>query len=160
MKDFEPTTVTDALTGQDPVWISQRARLWWGLCAFLAPGVLALLAFLGYYVYDRTSPVITEFVVKTQWTTDRGTVIEGVMNKVRDCELVEVVARTHQREVTRVDFADLGDRPAYSRPLGPQKFGPWIVWASPGDGVAIYARHRCNRLFEHTAEIGVFVVGQ
>ena len=49
------------------------------------------------------------------------------MNKLRDCEVIDVAARTNQREVTRGLLSTCAATThGLSRPLGPQKWGPWL----------------------------------
>ena len=130
------------------------------LLALALMPTLLVVSVVGFYLFDTQRPVVVDFRVLTQFDSSREVVIDGTMNKVRDCELVEIVARTTQREVTSIDFLDLGAKHPYSRPLGPQKFGPWAIVARRGDGVTLYTRHRCNPLWTVSGEMGSFVAGQ
>ena len=81
------------------------------------------------------------------------------MNKLRDCEVIDVAARTNQREVTR----GLSRPQVLARllaPAGSAEVGPWLIWAPEVEGVTIFVRHRCNPLWTHSDELTSFVVGK
>ena len=123
-------------------------------CALmLFPAMLSAL-----YLIDQYSPAVRDFRVLTQVVTPEGVLIEGVMNKQRDCRFVEVVAMRDEIP-SQVVFLDTRERPVFSRPTGPQKWGPWLVIADPKQGVVLHARHVCHGAWDHTAVLTSFVVG-
>ena len=87
--------------------------------------------------------------------------IVGTFDKQRNCEFVSVTGRASDGDVAGITFMDRRpDEPLFSRPLGPQKFGPWYVEGKEGEGITLHAIHRCHFLWPHYEEIGNFVVGQ
>ena len=162
MPTDRPTTITGELTGDDPIATRPRIVALLLGCAFTAPLALAAAAAWLTYLYDQRSPVVVDFRVQTQFIADdAGVIVEGTMTKVRGCDFVEVSARTAEGQVSAVTFLDLKPRaPTYSRPLGPQKFGPWYVEGQPGQGITLSAVHRCHFLWTHYEVLGGFVVGQ
>ena len=80
------------------------------------------------------------------------------MNKRRICRMLEVVSDVDD-EVMPVAFMGAGEMPLYKRPLGPQKWGPWLVIADPKQGVVLHARDVCHGAWDHTAVLTSFVVG-
>ena len=163
-EDFASTASTAALESACKPRLPYRhgVVLFLSALAYLVFPALLGGAVWGYYVYDQTRPVVTDFKIQTQFPTPVGVLIDGTMNKVRDCEVVEVSARTVQREVKSVEFMDLrsDSTPAFSRPLGPQKWGPWRIWAKEGEGITLFVRHRCNAFWTHSEELSSFVVGK
>lgn len=157
MSDF---ATTSQLAPLEEKLERRRNRTGSALFVLMSMPTLMLIAGWAYYLFDTSLPVVADFRVLTQFYSAREVIIDGTMNKIRDCELVEIVARTTQREVVSIDFLELGNKPVYNRPMGPQKFGPWSVMAKDGEGVTIYARHRCNPFWTVSAELGAFVVGQ
>lgn len=157
MSDFASTSQLAPLEEQLD---RRRKRTAPALLVLMSMPALLLLVGWVLYLIDTTRPAIVDFRVLTQFNSEREVIVDGTMNKVRDCELVEMVARTTQREVVSIDFLDLGRKPAYSRPLGPQKFGPWSITAKMDEGVTLYARHRCNPFWTMSSELGSFVVGR
>ena len=150
---------TSQLQQLEELLIKRRSPLYLVLGFLLVPTLMiGSVCFL--YWWDTSRPVVTDFKVQTQYVTPQGVIVDGTMNKLRDCEVIDVAARTNQREVTRVDFLDLKSWHGYSRPLGPQKWGPWLIWAPEGEGVTIFVRHRCNPLWTHGDELTSFVVGK
>ena len=150
---------TSHLQQLEALLIKRRSPFYLVLGFLLVPTLMiGSVCFL--YWWDTSRPVVTDFKVQTQYVTPQGVIVDGTMNKLRDCEVIDVAARTNQREVTRVDFLDLNSWHGYSRPLGPQKWGPWLIWAPEVEGVTIFVRHRCNPLWTHSDELTSFVVGK
>ena len=150
---------TSQLQQLEELLIKRRSPFYLVLGFLLVP-TLMIGSVCCLYWWDTSRPVVTDFKVQTQYVTPQGVIVDGTMNKLRDCEVIDVAARTNQREVTRVDFLDLKSWHGYSRLLGPQKWGPWLIWAPEGDGVTIFVRHRCNPLWTHSDELTSFVVGK
>ena len=124
------------------------------LCAFM----LFPLMLSAAYLLDQAYLVVRDFRVITQVVTPEGVLIEGTMDKVRPCRFVEVVAMLDEVP-SAVIFLDLREQAPFSRPTGPQKWGPWIIVADPKQGVKLHARHHCHAGWEHTAVLTSFVVG-
>ena len=162
MRDGPPTTITGELTGVDPIAARPRAVNTLLRGAFLVGPLLMLLLVLVAYEIDQEYKVVAGFTVSTQFVADNeGVLIEGTMNKVRNCEFVSVAGRSASGDVAGVTFMDRRLNEAhYSRPLGPQKFGPWYVEGKRGEGITLSAVHRCHFLWPHFEDIGAFVVGQ
>lgn len=123
-------------------------------CAFMLFPLMLSTA----YLLDQAYPVVRDFRVITQVVTPEGVLIEGTMDKVRPCRFVEVVAMLDEVPST-VIFLDFREQPQFSRPTGPQKWGPWLIVADPKQGVKLHARHRCHAGWEHTEVLTSFVVG-
>lgn len=129
-------------------------RLLINACALLMfPGLLWAV-----YLTDNSYRVIEGFRVTTQVLTAEGVLIDGVMDKRRDCRFMEVVAMLDEVP-SAVIFLDNKERAAYSRPSGPQKWGPWLLVADPGQGVRLHVRHSCHAGWDHTELLTTFVVG-
>lgn len=124
------------------------------VAALLAAPVLLCAA----YLLDQAYQVVRDFRVVTQVVTPEGVLIEGTMDKVRPCRFVEVVAMLDEVPST-VIFLDFREQPQFSRPTGPQKWGPWLIVADPKQGVKLHARHQCHAGWEHTEVLTSFVVG-
>ncbi len=123
------------------------------LALLMFPALLALV----YWVDQAYSPVV-DFRIVTQVVNPEGVLIEGTMDKRRNCRLLEVVSVVDDA-VLPVVFLEGGGVPIYKRPTGPQKWGPWLVSAAPKDGVRLVAHHRCHGGWEHTTALTTFVVG-
>ncbi len=161
IQDDPPTTITGLLTGEDTKPLKPRFVRALLRCAFLAAPMLTLILTIGAYQLDQHYRVITSFQVQTQFVEKGGVMIVGTFDKQRKCELVSVTGRASDGDVAGVTFMDRRhNEPPFSRPLGPQKFGPWYVEGDAGEGITLHAVHRCHFLWPHYAEIGNFVVGQ
>ena len=110
------------------------------------------------YLADQAYTVVQDFRIITQVLTPEGVLIEGTMDKRRDCRFMEVVAMLDEVP-SAVIFLDNKERAAYSRPSGPQKWGPWLLVADPGQGVRLHVRHSCHAGWDHTELLTTFVVG-
>jgi len=165
-RDDQPKTITGLLTGDDPKPFKPRFVRAVLRCAFLAAPMLTLLFAIGAYQLDQRYRVITSFKVQTQFVESGvesrgGVLIVGTFDKQRNCEFVSVTGRASDGDVAGVTFMDRRpNEPMFSRPLGPQKFGPWYVEGEEGEGITVHAVHRCHFLWPHYEEIGNFVVGQ
>ena len=166
IRDDPPTTITGLLTGEDPKPFKPRFVRAVLRCAFLAAPMLTLLFAIGAYQLDQHYRVIKSFRVQTQFVESGGemkggVLIDGTFDKQRNCEFVSLTGRTSDGDVAGVTFMDRRrNEPPFSRPLGPQKFGPWYVEGNVGEGITLHAVHRCHFLWPHYEEIGTFVVGQ
>lgn len=128
------------------------------LLADAAAFVAFPLLLWGVYAADHSYPVVRDFRIVTQVVNPEGVLIEGSMDKQRNCRLLEVVSVVED-EVVPVVFMESHGLPKFKRPTGPQKWGPWLVTAAPKDGVRLVAHHRCHDGWEHSADLTSFVVG-
>ena len=166
IRDDPPTTITGILTGEDPPPFRPRFVRAVLRCAFLAAPMLTLLFAIGAYQLDQHYRVIKSFKVQTQFVEKGGAMKDGVLivgtfDKQRNSEFVSVTGRASDGDVAGVTFMDRRrNEPPFSRPLGPQKFGPWYVEGDEGEGITLHAVHRCHFLWPHYEEIGNFVIGQ
>ena len=110
------------------------------------------------YLADQAYTVVQDFRIITQALTPEGVLIEGTMDKRRDCRFIEVIAMLDEVP-SAVVFLDTREDRTYSRAMGPQKWGPWLVIADARQGVKLHARHRCHAGWEHTETITSFVAG-
>ncbi len=128
IQDDPPTTITGLLTGEDTKPLMPRFVRALLLCAFLAAPMLTLLLAIGAYQLDQRYRVIKSFQVQKQFVEKGGVMIVGTFDKQRNCEFVSVTGRASDGDVAGVTFMDRRPgEPVFSRPLGPQKFGPWYV---------------------------------
>ena len=135
------------------------AMRWVRRCLTNVAALLAAPALLcAAYLLDQTYPVVRDFRVITQVVTPEGVLIEGTMDKVRPCRFIEVVAMLDEVP-SMVIFLDFRGQAQFSRPTGPQKWGPWLIVADPKQGVKLHARHHCHAGWEHTEVLTSFVVG-
>ena len=166
MNQDDPTTIMGLLTGEDPKPLKPRFVRAVLRCASLAAPMLTLLLTIGAYHLDQHYRVIKTFKVQTQFVENGGAMgggvlIEGTFVKQRNCKLVSLTGLTNDGDISGVIFLDRDpDEPPFSRPLGPQKFGPWYVEGNVGEGITLHAVHSCHFLWPHFEEIGTFVVGQ
>lgn len=110
------------------------------------------------YLADQAYTVVQDFRIITQVLTPEGVLIEGTMDKRRDCRFVEIIAMLDEVP-SAVVFLDTREDRTYSRAMGPQKWGPWLVIADARQGVKLHARHRCHAGWEHTETLTSFVAG-
>ena len=110
------------------------------------------------YLADQAYTVVQDFRIITQVLTPEGVLIEGTMDKRRDCRFIEVIAMLDEVP-SAVVFLDTREDRTYSRAMGPQKWGPWLVIADARQGVKLHARHRCHAGWDHTELLTTFVVG-
>ncbi len=132
-------------------WLLRQAA---NMAAFLLFPVLLF----GVYTLDQSYRVVSEFRVITQVVTPEGVLIEGVLDKRRDCRFTEIVAMLDEVP-SAVVFLDNKGADRYSRPIGAQRWGPWLIVADAGQGVRLHARHSCHAGWDHTEHLTTFVVG-
>ena len=83
--------------------------------------------------------------MQTQYVTPQGVIVDGTMNKLHDCEVIDVAARTNQRARSRAWTFSTSSPGTATAPAGSLEVGPWLIWAPEVEGVTIFVRHRCNR---------------
>lgn len=102
-------------------------------------------------VIDKHFPVVRPFVVE-QTSVDGGRVlIEGWLEKRRECRFIEVVGLTHRpgRMDVVIPITYLEEPRPKSRPIGKQSWGPWaLVVPSGTTSVDLISYHRCHPLWE------------
>jgi len=95
-------------------------------------------------------PVVKDFEIKEVKAGEgKSKELAGVMNKVRDCKFIEVVAYDQHKRPVYLEFLDRVDGKTYSRAATEQLWGWWRV---PGTAskITIYSRHSCHPLWETT----------
>lgn len=124
-------------------------RTLWHVGPILAAAlVLMLVKFV-----DQSIPVVTNFNITNQVVIPTGVMIEGTMEKQRDCEFQEVLAYANKRPV-QVRFLDKDESsPSYTRAVRVQLWGPWEINSGTARTVTIYARHSCHIFWGHTTEL-------
>lgn len=126
--------------------ISKATRLALNLLPFLISGSLFFGAVWAEY---RFFPVVTDFTILSAKREGKNIVLSGVMRKVRECAFVGVAAHgaadPHDTELS-LRFLD-SDGEIYTRPPGPQNFGPWSITipATPSiKEIKLSAAHSCH----------------
>lgn len=117
----------------------------------LALPFYSVIAFSGYLFYSGTAPVVVDFEVIHQQSTDDSLIISGVMNKVRDCKFESLHVTTESSGIMNrhnFKFSDVSDHPeliSSTRLQGLQSYGPWVIEARPDERpVSIRSLHQCN----------------
>ena len=126
--------------------ISRATRFALNLLPVLISGLLFFGAIWAEYKFF---PVVTDFTILSAKQEGKNIVLSGVMRKVRDCIFVGVaahgVAEPHDAELS-IRFLDSNGE-IYTRPTGPQPFGPWSITvpASPTvKEIKLSAAHSCH----------------
>lgn len=126
--------------------ISTATRLALNLLPIVISGMLFFGAIWAEY---RFFPVVTDFTILSARQEGKNIVLSGVMRKVRDCAFVGVaahgVAEPKDTELS-IRFLDSNGE-IYTRPPGPQTFGPWSITipASPTvKEIKLSAAHSCH----------------
>ncbi len=86
---------------------------------------VSVLFVLAVRAIDRSFPVLKDFEVTSRQITDVSVIIEGKVNKVRDCKLLEINAFTSEGRKLAINFLDrpIGENQG-TRPVGIQFWGP------------------------------------
>lgn len=117
------------------------------IAQLLALGPIVFVLMLGPWIEKQFSPVTT-FAVTTVTCQGGCVTVSGWMRKERACEFVETYARAAGADsiprVVPVEYRDKNIGKSFTRPTGPQQWGPWYIEASSGEHVTLYARHRCH----------------
>ena len=124
-------------------------RLVWHVGPILAAALVLLLV----KTVDQSIPVVTNFNVTNQTVIHTGVIVEGTMEKQRDCEFLEVTAYANKKPVP-IRFLDKDENaPTYSRAVRVQLWGPWEISSGSARTVTLYARHSCHIFWGHTTEL-------
>lgn len=127
--------------------------------------IMLLSAGMAYQRYETSLfPVITEFEVESVTPIKDGVMIQGVMEKNRQCEYVELGAYLFMDGdiygvPVNVDF--LSSEPIYTRSPLTQRWGPWrvdIPYEFESARVEIWVVHQCNLLFQTHSKLTDFTI--
>ena len=125
----------------------------------LAVNALMLSGALGVMVaaktIDTSREIVKDFRLTSKTSSAKGVILEGTMEKVRDCRDLEVTAYTGDGRQAYVRFLDTPDttQPA-NRAVRFQVWGPWDVWSGESDTVSLYALHSCHMFWTQTTHLG------
>jgi len=120
--------------------------------AAISGPIIASVILAALYYADRDSRVIKDFRITKVVSEPNGEVISGTFNKVRSCTFKTLVGLDDDGNIYGVDYSrDLVN----SRPLGLQKFGPWLVRAPSGRPLRLITVHTCHALWDHQETLGV-----
>jgi len=126
----------------------------------VGPVLAALLALvIAKEIDTRMFPVVTDFVITSMREDSTGVLIEGRLNKVRDCRFLEVVAYGDQSRPVQVQFMDRQDGSIpTTRAVRVQMWGPWHIATGGASLVTLMARHECHALWDHSTALTNFPV--
>lgn len=126
----------------------------------VGPLLAALLVFvIAKEVDTRFFPVVADFEITSMRQDGAGVLIEGRLNKLRDCRFVEVVAYGDESSPAQVQFMDrpVGSLPT-TRAVRVQLWGPWHIATGGAKSVTLIARHECHVLWDHSTTLTNFPV--
>lgn len=119
------------------------------MCA-AAVGVMVLAKTI-----DTSRPIVQNFKLASEEASPNGVILEGTMEKVRDCRDLEVTAYTSEGRQVYVRFLNTPDNShPVNRAVRFQVWGPWEVWSGESDTVSLYALHSCHILWTQTTHLG------
>jgi len=132
------------------------ARIAW----HVGPVLAALIALvIAKEVDTRYFPAVTDFIITSMRQDQTGVLIEGQLNKVRDCRFLEVVAYGDQSRPVQVQFLDRQDGSIpTTRAVRVQMWGPWHVTTGSASLITLMARHECHALWDHSIILTNFPV--
>ena len=115
---------------------------------------VSVLFVLAVRAIDRSFPVLKDFEVTSQQITDVSVIIEGKVNKVRDCKLLEINAFTPEGRKLAINFLD---RPIEenqgTRPVGIQFWGPGELFNQNNTSINIFITHSCSVFWSQTTKL-------
>ena len=116
--------------------------------------VISVLFVLAVRSIDRSFPVLNDFEVTSQQVTKTSVIIEGKVNKVRDCKLLEFNAFTPEGRRIAINFLDKPiEGNQGTRPIGVQFWGPWELFNQNNTSVNIYITHACSVFWSQTSKL-------
>lgn len=116
--------------------------------------VISVLFVLAVRSIDRSFPVLNDFEVTSQQVTKTSVIIEGKVNKVRDCKLLEINAFTPEGRRIAINFLDKPiEENQGTRPIGIQFWGPWELFNQNNTSVNIYITHACSVFWSQTSKL-------
>lgn len=128
------------------------ARIMW----HIAPLSVAVLCFMLVKFLDQSVPVVEDFRITHQYVSSAGVVIEGVMDKKRQCSFVDISGYTDEGRQVQVKFMD--KQQESTRALRVQLWGPWEVMSGDSQTISLYARYDCHFLWPHISLLTKFTV--
>lgn len=116
--------------------------------------IVSVLFILAVRAVDRSFPVVRGFEVTSQRVTDLSVSIEGSVEKVRDCKLLEINAFTPEGRKIAINFLDQPiEENQGTRPIGVQFWGPWEIFNQNNASVNIYITHACSVFWSQTTKL-------
>ena len=116
--------------------------------------VISVLFVLAVRSIDRSFPVLNDFEVTSQQVTKTSVIIEGKVNKVRDCKLLEINAFTPEGRRIAINFLD---KPIEgyqgTRPICVQFWGPWELFNQNNTSINIFITHACSVFWSQTSKL-------
>ena len=116
--------------------------------------VISVLFVLAVRSIDRSFPVLNDFEVTSQQVTKTSVRIEGKVNKVRDCKLLEINAFTPEGRRIAINFLDKPiEENQGTRPIGVQFWGPWELFNQNNTSINIFITHACSVFWSQTSKL-------
>ena len=116
--------------------------------------VISVLFVLAVRSIDRSFPVLNDFEVTSQQVTKTSVIIEGKVNKVRDCKLLEINAFTPEGRRIAINFLDKPiEENQGTRPIGVQFWGPWELFNQNNTSINIFITHACSVFWSQTSKL-------
>ena len=115
---------------------------------------VSVLFVLAVRAIDRSFPVLKDFEVTSQQVTDVSVIIEGKVNKVRDCKLLKINAFTPEGRKLAINFLDKPiEENLSTRPVGIQFWGPWELFNQNNTSISIFITHSCSVFWSQTSKL-------
>lgn len=116
--------------------------------------VISVLFVLAVRSIDRSFPVLNDFEVTSQQVTNTSVIIEGKVNKVRDCKLLEINAFTPEGRRIAINFLDKPiEGNQGTRPIGVQFWGPWELFNQNNTSINIFITYACSVFWSQTSKL-------
>ena len=116
--------------------------------------VISVLFVLAVRSIDRSFPVLNDFEATSQQGTKTSVIIEGKVNKVRDCKLLEINAFTPEGRRIAINFLDKPiEENQGTRPIGVQFWGPWELFNQNNTSINIFITHACSVFWSQTSKL-------
>ncbi len=115
--------------------------------------ILSVCFILLLRTIDRSFPVVKDFKVTAQRSTDNSVLIEGTLDKVRDCKFLEITAYTQEGQQLWINFLDkpTANSLDVTRPVRVQLWGPWEIFNQGSSSMTLYVHHACWPFWSQTA---------
>lgn len=116
--------------------------------------VISVLFVLAVRSINRSFPVLNDFEVTSQQVTKTSVIIEGKVNKVRDCKLLEINAFTPEGRRIAINFLDKPiEGNQGTRPIGVQFWGPWELFNQNNTSINIFITYACSVFWSQTSKL-------
>lgn len=116
--------------------------------------VISVLFVLAVRSINRSFPVLNDFEVTSQQVTKTSVIIEGKVNKVRDCKLLEINAFTPEGRRIAINFLNKPiEENQGTRPIGVQFWGPWELFNQNNTSINIFITHACSVFWSQTSKL-------